>query len=192
MGAFGPFGGVHKTEETRPSSRQAGRYTARSFEMGKVVMAASILAGLVAISVMAFGFWLSAPIRGVWRWLFRLAMLVLVMGLILPPPAIDWLRDQLSVLLPLARELGDAPTASAWAHVLLFCVISGLSFWFREDLRRWQLAALLGVLALVMEGVQLLIDGRFGSWFDVGLNLLGVTIGALFVVGLRWVFPDRR
>ncbi|MGY6629495.1 MAG: hypothetical protein ACXIUL_00670 [Wenzhouxiangella sp.] len=142
---------------------------------------AVLLAGLVGLAVFAFGVWLSAPMHWAARWLFRLVMLAMVTGLILPPDAINWLRDQLSVLLPLAREVTDAQGASVWAHFLLFFAVSALSFWFREDIRRWQLSLKLVALALIMEAVQLLVDGRFGSWFDVGTNLTGVAAGALFV-----------
>ncbi|MGY6586739.1 MAG: VanZ family protein [Wenzhouxiangella sp.] len=134
---------------------------------------------------------MSAPMHWAGRWLFRLVMLALVTGLILPPDAIDWLRDQLSVLLPLAREVTDAQGANVWAHFLLFFAVSFLSFWFREDIRRWQLSLKLVALALVMEGVQLLVDGRFGSWFDVGINLSGVAAGALLVFVVKLLVPSR-
>ena len=57
-----------------------------------------ILVCLAALAVLVAGFWVSRPIPVVWRYLFRLALLAMVAGLMLPSSAIDWVRDVLSLL----------------------------------------------------------------------------------------------
>ncbi len=146
------------------------------------------LVAAAALAVFAAGWWLSRPMAAFWRWLFRAVMLLLVTGLTLPPAAIDWLRDQLSMFVPLARDLSNSSGADFWAHLLLFTLVSGLLFWFRLDMAKARLAGLLIALAFVMEGLQLLVDGRFASWGDVGVNLLGVALGAGVSTLGRWRF----
>lgn len=146
---------------------------------------------MMLVIVLAFGlglfsaaWWVSMPLHWVWRWLFRLMVAIMIAGLSLPPAAIGWVRDRLSVLLPLAREVSEAPAASYLVHFSLFLVVSALLFWFRQDLGRRRLLAAMATLAFVMEGLQLLVDGRFASWWDVVANLSGVLVAAtVFFVG---------
>lgn len=145
-----------------------------------------ILVCLAAVAVLVAGFWVSRPIPVVWRYLFRLALLAMVAGLMLPASAIDWVRDMLSLLLPLAREVTDVPGVSYWVHFLLFVSVSGLLFWHRRDLPLPWLVATMASLAFITEGIQLLVDGRFASWGDVGVNLGGVAAGLV----LRWVVVE--
>ena len=140
-------------------------------------MAVLFLVAAVGLGVFGLGWWLSRPMHGFWRWTYRAWMLAMVAGLTLPLAAIDWIRDRLSLLIPLAREVSSAPGINIWAHFLLFAVASGLLFWFRRDLSRWHLVAIMVGLAFLMEGLQLLINDRFASWLDVGVNLLGVAAG---------------
>jgi len=138
------------------------------------------------LALLATAWWVSVPLHWVWRWLFRLVVAVSIAGLSLPPAAIAWVRDRLSVLLPLAREVSDAPGASYLVHFGLFLLVSALLFWFRQDLGRRRLLAAMAALAFVMEGLQLLVDGRFASWWDVLANLAGVGVAFCLVwVGKR-------
>lgn len=156
-------------------------------------MAILITVVLVGAGVFGLGWWLSRPMQWFWRWTYRVWMLVLVVGLTLPWAAIDWLRDRLSLLIPLAREVTDAPGVNIWAHFLLFAVVSGLLFLFRRDLSGRLLIAIMVGLAFVMEGVQLLVNDRFASWADVGINLTGVAVGAgISLVGWKqWGRSER-
>jgi VanZ family protein len=128
--------------------------------------------------------------RVVWRWLFRFAALVLLTGLSLPPSVIDRVRDLLSALLPVAREVSDAPGLSFLVHFALFLVVSALLFRFRDDLGWRLLLAVMVTMSFVMEGVQLLVDGRYASWVDAGVNLLGVAVGGL--IGLALLAKARQ
>lgn len=143
-------------------------------------LVASFCAGLFALA-----WWLSRPVGWVWRWLFRLAVLVMLLALASPPHVIDWLRDALSWLLPLAREASDVPGASFVVHFVLFAAVSGLLFWIRSDLGRLRPLLGMAALAFLLEGVQLLVDGRYADWADVVVNLAGVGLAAVVVWPLR-------
>ena len=147
------------------------------------------LATLLSAGLFALGWWVSRPVGWLPRWAFRLAVLVMLLALVLPPAAIDWLRDALSALIPLAREASEVPGASYAVHFSLFVGVSGLLFWTRPDLGRWYPALAMAGLAFITEGLQLLIDGRFASWSDVLVNLLGVSVAALTVWSLRQDWP---
>ncbi|MCC5865146.1 MAG: VanZ family protein [Wenzhouxiangella sp.] len=135
------------------------------------------------LALFTAGWWASAPMHWLWRWMFRLAVLTMIAGLSLPPAAIGWVRDRLSLLVPLAREVSESPGTSYLVHFFLFLVVSALLFWFRQDLGRRRMLAAMVVLAFLMEGVQLLVDGRFASWWDVLANLTGVAVAAAVWVG---------
>lgn len=149
-----------------------------------------IFVGLLCLGLFALAWWVSAPMRPVWRWLFRGAALVLLTGLSLPPIAIEWVRDLLIGLLPVAREISDAAGTSYLVHFVLFLVVSALLFRFRDDLG-WRLVlAAMVMMSFAMEGVQLLVDGRHASWTDAGVNLLGVAVGGL--IGLALLARSRQ
>ncbi|MFU8832877.1 MAG: hypothetical protein ACNA7J_12080 [Wenzhouxiangella sp.] len=143
---------------------------------------------LLALAVFAGGWWVSRPMPIFWRWFFRLTLLAMVAGLMLPSVAIDWLRDALSLLLPLARDVTDVPGISIWVHYLLFSLVSGLLLWHRRDLPLLWVVVALASLAFITEGIQLLIDGRFAAWADVLVNLCGVATG----LALRLVLSRMR
>ena len=143
---------------------------------------------VIVFGVVVFGsaWWASVPMHWVWRWLFRVMVGVMIAGLSLPPAVIGWARDRLAVLLPLAREISESPGTSYLVHFSLFLVVSALLFWFRQDLGRRRLLGSMVVLAFLMEGIQLLVDGRFASWWDVLANLTGVGVAVGLVrVGKR-------
>lgn len=144
---------------------------------------------MLCAGLFGLGWWVSRPIGWLPRWVFRLAVLVTLLALVLPPAAIDGLRDALSVLIPLAREASDVPGASYLVHFVLFAGLSGLLFWTRSDLGRWYPILGMASMAFVTEGLQLLIDGRFASWTDVLINLAGVSVAAVGVWGLRKAWP---
>lgn len=143
------------------------------------------LVGLLCGGVFALGWWVSRPVPWLARWLFRLSVLVMLLALALPPAAIDWIREALSALVPLAQEASDVPGASYFVHLALFAGVSGLLFWTRPDLGRLYPGAAMVALAFLLEGVQLLVDGRFASWGDVTANLVGVTLAAAVVWSVR-------
>lgn len=150
------------------------------------------LVTLFCAGLFGLGWWVSQPIGRLPRWGFRLAVLVMLLALVLPPAAIDWLRDALSVLIPLAREVGDVPGASYLVHFILFAGVSGLLFWTRSDLGHWYPILAMASMAFVTEGLQLLIDGRFASWNDVLINLAGVSVAAVGAWGLRKTWPAEQ
>lgn len=135
-----------------------------------------MLVVLFIAGLFALAWWVSVPVLWWQRWSFRLAVLAMLAGLALPPAAIDWLRDLLSALLPLAREVSQTEGASVVMHFGLFGVVSVLLFISRVDLHRFSLPAM-AVLAVLMEGVQLLVEGRSADGIDVVTNLLGVACG---------------
>ncbi len=137
-------------------------------------------AGLFGLS-----WWVSRPMGALARWLFRALVLLALLALVLPPAAILWIRDSLSVFLPLAREASDMPGASYVVHFLLFVAVAGLLFWTRPDLGRLYPALAMATMALITEGLQLMVDGRFAAWADVAVNLIGVAVAAAVVWSLR-------
>ncbi|MFP4336224.1 MAG: VanZ family protein [Wenzhouxiangella sp.] len=141
---------------------------------------------LFIAGVFALAWWVSVPVVWWQRWLLRLAVLAMLAGLALPPAAIEWLRDLLSALLPLAREASQAQGASVVMHFGLFAVVSALLFVARVDLHRFSLPVM-AVLAFVLEALQLLIDGRVFEVLDIVVNLLGVAAG-----WLAWWLVFRR
>ncbi len=140
---------------------------------------------LLCAGLFALGWWVSRPVGWLARWVFRVAVLVMLLALAVPPAAIEWVRDALSGLIPLIQEAGEVPGLSYLVHFTLFTGVSGLLFWTRPDLGRLYPGAAMVVLAFVLEGLQLLIDGRFASWGDVAANLLGVTVAAVVVWSIR-------
>ncbi len=153
-----------------------------------------LLVLILALAVIAGGWWVSRPMPLFWRWFFRLTLLAMVAGLMLPFAAIDWLRDALSLLLPLARDVTDVPGISLWVHYLLFALVSSLLLWHRRDLPLLWVVVTLSSLAFITEGIQLLIDGRFASWTDVLVNLCGVATGLALRLALSQMNPttDHR
>lgn len=137
-----------------------------------------IVAGVFCVGLFFLAWWVSAPAIWWQRWPFRLAVLAMLTGLALPLALVERIRDLVSALLPLAREVGDAAGASVAVHFGLFALVAGLLFFSRPDLHRFSLPVM-GVLAFVMEGLQLMVDGRSAEWTDVGINLLGVAAGWL-------------
>lgn len=145
------------------------------------------LVALLCAGLMGAAWWVSRPVGWLARWLFRASVLVMLLLLVLPPAAIEWIRDALSVFIPLAREASDVPGASYLVHFVLFAGVSGLLFWTRPDLGRLYPALSMAAMAFITEGLQLLVDGRFASWADVGVNLLGVAAAGLAVWSVRRV-----
>jgi hypothetical protein len=148
------------------------------------------LALLVIAAVVLAGWWVSAPARVFWRWVFRGVVVLMLSALALPAAAVLAVRDWVSWLVPLAREVSEGSAASVLVHFGLFALIAGLLVHIRRDLPLWGLVAGLVVLAGLMELVQLWVDGRFASWGDFGVNVLGVVVG---VLGVRvWgIFEGR-
>ncbi len=151
------------------------------------------LVALLSAGLFALGWWVSRPVPWLLRWLFRLAVLVMLLALVLPPGAIDWIRDALSVLMPLARQADEVPGASYIVHFSLFFGVSGLLFWPRPDLGRLYPVLAMAAMAVITEGLQLLVDGRFASWGDVLANLIGggVAAAVVWTIRLAWPTPSR-
>jgi len=141
------------------------------------------LVALLCLLILAAGWWVSRPMGFIWRWLFRGVLVALLAGMALPADVVMEVRGFVGSLLPVLREVEPGGGASFVVHLVLFALTSALLFVFRRDLRWEVLLAGLVVLAFVTEGVQLVVDGRFASWGDVGVNLLGVGVGFLG----RWI-----
>lgn len=114
--------------------------------------------------------------------------MALLAGMALPVETVFQVKQFVATLVPFLRELETGGSASFLVHLVLFALTSALLFAFRPDLRWHHLLAGLAALAFVTEGLQLLIDGRYASWADVGVNLLGVAIGATG----RWIRVSSR
>lgn len=138
---------------------------------------------LLSCAGVLLGAWLAArPMPGLWRWGFLFCVTLLLVGMTLPP---EWVRlgvGWLSQYLPVCLASESSPVTehgSATAHLLLFAVVSAWLTWWRADLGIGVLLPALVALSLLTEGLQLLVDGRYASWGDVGLNLLGSAFGLL-------------
>lgn len=142
-----------------------------------------VLVALLCLVILAVGWWVSGPMGAVWRWLFRGVLMVLLAGMALPADAVLEVKKFVAALAPALQDIEPGGGTSIAVHLVLFMLTSALLFIFRHDLRWQHLLAGLVALAFVTEGVQLLVDGRYASWADVGVNLLGVAIGTAG----RWV-----
>lgn len=136
------------------------------------------------LAIYAVGWWLSAPMVWIGRWLFRMALLALLVGLTLPADLIGQLVEWLGQFIPGLGEISDEPGASFGLHFLLFLAVASVLLVFRLDLPVWGLLLALVALATVTEGLQLAIPDRFGDWADVGTNLLGVGLGWVVRAGV--------
>lgn len=145
------------------------------------------LVGFLCAGLFALAWWVSRPVYWLPRGLFRLAVLLALLALALPPAGVDWIRDALSLLIPLAREVSDVQGASYLVHFLIFGTVSGMLFWIRSDLGWLWPGLAMVTLAFLMEGLQLLVAGRFASWADVAANLSGLVAAALLV----WLIRPR-
>lgn len=119
-----------------------------------------------------------APWR--WRLVFVSLMAVLLAGMTLPPDAMQALVDALTVWWPASDDAVLITRGSSGAaHVVLFALVSAWLFVWRRDLPLALSLSVLVALSTVTEAMQLLVDGRFASVGDIGLNLLGVGFGWL-------------
>lgn len=130
----------------------------------------------------AAGWWVSSPMLWWLRWGFRLALLALLSGLLLPADVINSIIAVLSHLIPGLGEITDEPSASFGMHFILFLAVASLLLPGRLDLAVLPLLGALIVLAFITEAIQIPIPNRTGDWFDVGTNLLGVGVGWV----IRW------
>lgn len=146
------------------------------------------LVALLCGGLFALGWWVSRPVGWLGRWLFRASVLVMLLSLALPATGIDWIRDSLSVFLPAVHEASELPAVSYGVHFVLFAGVSGLLFWTRPDLGRRYPGGVMVALAFALEGLQLIVDGRFAAWGDVVANLLGIAVAAIAVWSVR---PER-
>lgn len=145
------------------------------------------LVGILCGGLFALAWWVSRPAASVPRWLFRLAVLLALLALALPPEGVRLIREALTALIPLVREVSDVQGASYMVHFLVFGTVSGMLFWIRSDLGWLRPGLAMAALAVVMEGLQLLVAGRFASWLDVIANLSGLVAAALVV----WLIRPR-
>jgi hypothetical protein len=143
------------------------------------------LVTFLCAGLFALAWWVSRPVGWLPRWAFRLSVLVMLLALALPPAGIDWVRDSLSAFLPAVREASELPGFDYLIHFILFTGVSGLLFWTRPDLGRRYPVGFMVFLAFALEGLQLLVDGRYASWGDVVANLLGIAIAAAAVWSLK-------
>jgi len=143
----------------------------------------SILVGVWVVSsvciLYALGWWVSIGMVWWGRWVFRLALLALLLGLTLPAVWINEIVVFLSQFYPGLGEISDEPGASFGMHFLLFLAVATTLLVFRMDLPFASLLAALIALAFLTEGLQAPIADRFADWADVGTNLLGVGLGAM-------------
>jgi VanZ family protein len=80
--------------------------------------------------------------------------------------------------------------ASKTLHILGYAGLTALTAWLPVRLRlRWVLVALLPLHGALTELIQNFVPLRTGSWFDLGLDCIGVALGAA-VVG-RWLLLRR-
>ncbi|MCG5497809.1 VanZ family protein [Ectothiorhodospira variabilis] len=143
---------------------------------------------VICAGVLLAAWYLARPMPWFWRLGFLAAMALLLAGMTLPPEVIREGAGLVSSWWPWSQE-SDLVTqqTSAWAHLILFALVSAWLCWWRADLGVWVLLGLLVTLSFGTEGLQLLVDGRYASLTDVGINLLGAGIGLV----LLWFTPHR-
>lgn len=138
--------------------------------------------GLVVIAVYAGGWWASQPMVAWGRWGFRVALALLLAGLTLPAEAINAIVAVLSVLLPSLGEVSDQPGASFGMHFVLFASVASTLLVFRWDIRLTTVLLALVALAVLTEGLQWPIPGRYADGWDVATNAVGIAVGVV----IRW------
>lgn len=147
-----------------------------------------LLVFAICSGVLLGAWYLARPMPRFWRLGFLTAVALLLAGMTLPPEVIREWAALVSSWWPWSGE-ADLVTrqTSAWAHLILFALVSAWLSWWRADLGAWMLLVLLVTLSVGTEGLQLLVDGRYASLGDVGINMLGAGIGFL----LFWLTPGR-
>lgn len=107
------------------------------------------------------------------------ALLLLLLGMVLPP---EWLQ---AVSQWLGARFGPLPAldmggvASALAHVALYAAFAASLLWVRGNQHPAGVLLALAGFAVATELMQLLVDGRSADPFDVALNLSGIAGGAI-------------
>ena len=118
-----------------------------------------------------------------WRWLVWFAFLIAWSAALLSEAPVALARSVL--------RWDHRVPASKVLHVAAYAAFTVLSGWLRPTGRlRWWLVAFLCCHALGSEVLQGYVPTRTPSWLDVGLNLLGISIG-LFICW-KWLGAGKE
>jgi len=106
-----------------------------------------------------------------------LMLAILLLGMLLPADGIDVLRDAMLAMLGSSLPTVPGPSVAIWAHLVLFAFTGLLLGRLRHHFGWVRVLAFLLVLAVMTEVMQFFSPGRYPSWFDVGTNVLGISVG---------------
>jgi hypothetical protein len=122
------------------------------------------------------------------RALLTSAVALLMLGMLLPGMTLKSLRADIAPLSRVLSWLDHLAPNLDLVHLLLFAWITLCVRWVFPRLRAWQVALLALALAAASEVLQLMAPGRGPGLYDIGQDLLGVTLG--LVIG--WLLRAMR
>lgn len=115
----------------------------------------------------------------IWPLVFTLATLViLLVGLLLPSPALAWFYDRGHLLGRILSDLETTPFRfDRIFHVLIFAWLVPCLAWLWPQLRAWRIVVLLLALAAVGELIQIPVPGRSANLEDWAFDVVGIGLG---------------
>ena len=120
-----------------------------------------------------------------------LSVVLVIVAVVLPPHVLSWLSSDVWLFGQSLKWLEAISTRVDLVHVILFGWVGFLlsCLWRRSPW--WRIALLLVGLAVATELLQFLVPGRTPRISDLYDDLLGVAIGVVSAIPLRW-FARRK
>ena len=115
-----------------------------------------------------------------------LSVVLVIVAVVLPPEVLSWLRSDFRLFGQPLNWLEMTSPRVDLTHVILFGWVGFLlsCLWRRSPW--WRIALLLVGLAVATELLQYLVPGRAPRISDLYDDLLGVAIGVVLAIPLRW------
>lgn len=111
------------------------------------------------------------------RWMLQIVLGMLLLGMLLPASALQWLQQGLGLLFGDDTAGPPSGMAAVAAHLTLFTLAGLLVGRLRSGVGWLAVAGFLATLAVMTEAMQHFSPGRQPSLLDVGYNLLGISLG---------------
>ena len=115
-----------------------------------------------------------------------LSGVLVIVAVVLPPHLVSWLISDFQFFGQALKWLGAISTRVDLTHVILFGWVGFLLSCLRRRSPWWRIALPLVVLAVASELLQYLVPGRVPRISDLYDDLLGIAIGVVLAIPLRW------
>jgi hypothetical protein len=89
--------------------------------------------------------------------------------------------------------LGLPNTGGLHLHIIAFSALTGAAFlcWAARAARLWAAGTLM-LFGVAIEAVQYLLPWRDARWLDLGINAVGIGLGAMIYLAVEWFVLHRR